>query len=127
MVEGRSSREMVECRLGTPTVDAGEGGLSCISSTGSAGEAGARSEVGCVSACWARSNGWEALRPNIRVREADRFSEEAKSSMELRLRVDSDLDQGATQVRKEFEEAGIGSHRRQTHSGTLRCLRSSRS
>jgi hypothetical protein len=93
MVDGRSRMEMVEWRLGTPTVEVGEGGKSGMSSTGP-GPTGAGWSSSCEFACCDicdRSDELEALRPNMRVRDAVRLREDAKSSIDDRLRVESDL------------------------------------
>ena len=79
MVEGLSKIEMAEWRRGIPTVDAGDGGRSLVSSRSSGVPDGA-------SAMDEGRESFDAERPKCKVRDAERLSEDARSSMERRLR-----------------------------------------
>lgn len=86
IVDGRSSRVILECRRGTPTVDAGDGAIFATRSCCS-GVAG-RSREERLEEC-------DEERPKRRVLEADRLRDEAKSSTCLdRDEVEWDLSSG---------------------------------
>jgi hypothetical protein len=80
-VDGRSRRDMPEYRLGTPTVEAGEGGRDSISSTASTSRAdsGAEPDAGASILIELRRD------LDMRCCEADRLREEASDLIEVIL------------------------------------------